>query len=112
MVWEGGAGWGGEGVSLECEASWSRRGGKAEMAKVGSPLQRLGLEGVPKSEWELLEIKRMDAQQRREQLDFVAKRRAAAQAAAREQKVKTLQRRFQDLEKIQEKARKRNTQVS
>ena len=49
--------------------------------------------------------------QRREQIDFAARRRAAAVQAARDQKLKSLQARLADLERLQDFSRKRNAQL-
>ena len=74
-----------------------------------SPARRF--DGVPAGQWEILERQRQDLQQRREQLELAARRRAAAQEAARVQKVKNLQKRLVDLDKMQALARKRNSQL-
>ena len=56
------------------------------------------------SSWELLEARRREMKQRREQIDFAARRRAAAVQAARDQKLKSLQGRLADLERLQVKS--------
>ena len=63
------------------------------------------------SSWELLEARRREMKQRREQIDFAARRRAAAVQAARDQKLKSLQARLADLERLQDFSRKRNAQL-
>ena len=55
---------------------------------VESPSRRW--DGTPKRAWEIKERQRQDLERQREQLDFAAKRRAAAQEAARLQKVNSV----------------------
>ena len=87
---------------------------------VWSPSRRLGEVASParrwdgaggNSVWEIRERQRKDLASRREQLDFTAKRRAAAQEAARVQKIKNLQKRMVEIDRMQALARQRNSQL-